>query len=222
MPINIHNELVDLGYALERGLLTWQNGYRYMAAVYDRETYSELITTTAKAQRMALADMMKIRNDLVPQAICQFYPADSPATWFIAFLLLDKRRVDGYQNPVGFSNVLTALDRFQQNGLGCSLEGAFWYSKPFPGYFRENPHCDFSSQGNTISDAANVPSISQFIADAQRTLVKAPIYTTRTASQAYAYSFAGGVDWAKYSPAMERQPEPEKPNKLGRQIKLED
>lgn len=157
--MNVHNTLIENGYTLENGsILELESKKRYVVCKYDAETLKELNETSNRTQNLNFAGMMGIRSELIPACVCQFYPADLPRTWFIAFFRIGARQIDSLSNPVEGRNVATVLDQFQRRGLGESLTGGLWYSKLPDGYFVKNPHAN---------DQPGLPSLTEFLDDEQ-------------------------------------------------------
>lgn len=230
--MNVHNLLTTLSYAPENGsVLELQNRQRYIVCKYDQETRDELLQTSANTKNLNIWGMMAIRNELTPQMICQFYPADLPRTWYIAFFRVEKRQIDSFSYPISANNVPVMLDRFRKKGLGEDLDGAFWYSKPSDGYFTSNPQ-DTGEEG--------VPSLTDFLADAQPgwALYGVPaqgVWWMLPGSLNPNYTQFSTLPLATqkimvlpgYSPSgmpakQLSKPASIKPNKLGRQIDLEE
>lgn len=157
--LNVHNELTQRQYALENGsILELQSRRRYIVCKYDAETMAELNETSNRTAILALGGMMAIRQELLPVCVCQFYPADLPRTWYIAFFRIGARQIDSLTNPVDGRNVAVVLEKFRRKGLGDNLDGALWYSKDPEGYFAKNP------QDN---QRPGVPSLTEFLEDVQ-------------------------------------------------------
>ena len=157
--MNVHNGLAAIGYGLENGPIMQLLGRRhYIACKYDEATRKELLETSNQAQSLDLAGMAAIRAELLPTCLARFYPADIGNTWYIAFFNITARKIDSYTYPVAGRNVSVVLEKFLKNGLGESLEGAFWYSKKSSGFFSRNPY---------DTGQAGIPSLLAFLQDEQ-------------------------------------------------------
>lgn len=210
--MNVHNGLAAIGYGLENGPIMQLLGRRhYIACKYDEATRKELLETSNQAQSLDLAGMAAIRAELLPTCLARFYPADIGNTWYIAFFNITARKIDSYTYPVAGRNVSVVLEKFLKNGLGESLEGAFWYSKKSSGFFSRNPY---------DTGQAGIPSLLAFLQDEQLGYVP-----DMQPQEGYAPYGQFTLRIKPDPPLPDTPPAPKsvvKPNKLGRLIDLEE